>query len=144
MLSGGRNRYQFVHANDPVEALVWAGNAKARKLTTGASSFGTMREVLEHLCHHAGSGSRVKSLPMWLMVPAMNLSSDRDLTAGRRPLAYVWPLDVLRYFQGGGGIGLAAEVFQQSILSLRPTTGTLITGPTCFKVPPTPAITGLR
>ena len=76
VLSGGRNRYQFVHANDLVEALVLAANVKGpQAYNCGASSFGTMREVLEHLCHHAGSGSRVKSLPMWLMVPAMNLSS---------------------------------------------------------------------
>ena len=76
VLSGGRNRYQFVHANDLVEALVLAANVKGpQAYNCGASSFGTMREVLEHLCHHAGSGSKVKSLPMWLMVPAMNLSS---------------------------------------------------------------------
>jgi len=41
----------------------------------GTDRFGTMREVLEHLCRHAGTGSNVKSLLMWPMVAAMNLSS---------------------------------------------------------------------
>ena len=39
-----------------------------------------MREVLEALCRHARTGSRVKSLPMWLMVPAMSVSSRLGLS----------------------------------------------------------------
>jgi nucleoside-diphosphate-sugar epimerase len=34
-----------------------------------------MRDVLEQLCRHAGTGSQVKSLPMWPMMAAINLSS---------------------------------------------------------------------
>src|SRR5438874_849662 len=34
-----------------------------------------MREALENLCRHAGTGSRVRSVPMWPAVLAMNLAS---------------------------------------------------------------------
>ena len=76
VLNRGRNRYQFVHADDLVGALVLAANVKgSQAYNSGASSFGTMREALEQLCRHAGTGSKVKSLPLWLIVPAANLSS---------------------------------------------------------------------
>ena len=41
----------------------------------GASRFGTMREVLENLCRRAGTGSQVKSLAAWLVVPTMEVCS---------------------------------------------------------------------
>jgi nucleoside-diphosphate-sugar epimerase len=76
VLNDGRNRYQFVHADDLVNALVLAASEKGpQAYNCGTSSFGTMREVLEHLCNHAGTGSVVKSLPMWMIVPAMNVGS---------------------------------------------------------------------
>jgi hypothetical protein len=40
----------------------------------GTDRFGTMREVLEHLCRHAGTGSNVKSL-------AAVAHGDRDETS---------------------------------------------------------------
>ncbi len=81
VLNGGRNVYQFVHADDLAEACILAGQTKGSEdYNCGAENFGSMREVLEDLCHHAATGSRVKSLPMWLMVPAMNVSSRLGLS----------------------------------------------------------------
>jgi nucleoside-diphosphate-sugar epimerase len=76
VLNGGKNIYQFVHASDLAEACIQASTLKgADTFNCGTDRFGTMREVLEHLCRHAGTGSKVKSLPMWPIVAAMNLSS---------------------------------------------------------------------
>jgi nucleoside-diphosphate-sugar epimerase len=76
VLNGGKNSYQFIHADDLAEACVLAGEKSgADDFNCGADCFGTMREALENLCRHAGTGSRVKSLPMSLIEPAMNASS---------------------------------------------------------------------
>jgi nucleoside-diphosphate-sugar epimerase len=76
VLNDGKNTYQFVHADDLAEACIQASTSKGSDVfNCGADRFGTMREVLQHLCDYAGTGSRVKSLPMWPMVAAMNLSA---------------------------------------------------------------------
>jgi nucleoside-diphosphate-sugar epimerase len=76
VLNDGQNIYQFVHADDFAEACIRASTLKgADDFNCGTDRFGTMREVLEHLCRRAGTGSRVKSLPMWPVVAAMNLSA---------------------------------------------------------------------
>lgn len=64
VLDGGHNRYQFVHAEDLADAcLLAADRPGAESYNIGATEFGTMRETLEALCAHAGTGSRVRSLP---------------------------------------------------------------------------------
>jgi nucleoside-diphosphate-sugar epimerase len=76
VLNHGDNVYQFVHANDFADACIRASTLKgAEVFNCGTDRFGTMREVLEHLCRSAGTGSHVKSLPMWPIVAAMNLSA---------------------------------------------------------------------
>jgi nucleoside-diphosphate-sugar epimerase len=83
VLNGGNNIYQFVHADDFAEACIQASTLKgADDFNCGTDRFGTMREVLEHLCRHADSGSKVKSLPMGPIIAAMNLCS----TLGISPL----------------------------------------------------------
>jgi nucleoside-diphosphate-sugar epimerase len=72
VLGRGHNRYQFVHADDLADAcLRAAGRAGAAVYNCGTDRFGSMREVLEHLCSHAKTGSKVRSVPMrpavWLM-----------------------------------------------------------------------------
>jgi nucleoside-diphosphate-sugar epimerase len=84
VLDDGKNVYQFVHAHDFAEACIRAsalGGADA--FNCGTDRFGTLRAVLEHLCRHAGSRSKVKSLPMWPIEAAMNLSA----ALGISPLA---------------------------------------------------------
>jgi nucleoside-diphosphate-sugar epimerase len=83
VLDGGKNVYQFVHADDLAEACILAGEKPgSQDFNIGAQTFGTMGEALENLCRHAGTGSRLKSLPMWLVEPAMNFFS----AAGISPL----------------------------------------------------------
>jgi nucleoside-diphosphate-sugar epimerase len=72
VLGRGDNRYQFVHADDLADACIRAGErAGPATFNIGAERFGTMREALDALVRHAGTGSRVRSLPMgptvWLM-----------------------------------------------------------------------------
>ncbi len=76
VLGDGQNTYQFVHADDLAEACIQASTRKgADAFNCGTDRFGTMREALEHLCNYAGTGSKVKSLPVWPTVAAMHLCS---------------------------------------------------------------------
>jgi nucleoside-diphosphate-sugar epimerase len=64
VLGDGSNRYQFVHADDLAEVcLLAAGVSGPMIINAGTDRFGTMRESLESLCRHAGTGSKVRSLP---------------------------------------------------------------------------------
>jgi nucleoside-diphosphate-sugar epimerase len=76
VLGPGDNVYQFVHADDLAEACILAGErASPAVYNCGTDRFGTMREALEALCKHAGTGSTVKSVPMVPAVWAMKLTS---------------------------------------------------------------------
>jgi nucleoside-diphosphate-sugar epimerase len=75
VLGGGNNLYQFVHAEDLADACVLAGERPGTSIyNCGAAKFGTMREALEGLAKHAGTGSRVKSLPMGITELGMNIA----------------------------------------------------------------------
>ena len=81
VLGRGDNRYQFVHADDLAAACILAGERAGSALYhCGAERFGTLREMLEALCRHAGTGSRVKSVPMLPAVLAMKLTSALGLS----------------------------------------------------------------
>jgi len=76
VLGKGDNVYQFVHADDLADAcLLAAARTGAAVYNCGAEKFGTMREVLEHLCAHAKTGSRVRSVPMSPAVLLMKTTS---------------------------------------------------------------------
>lgn len=80
VLGDGSNRYQFVHADDLAEVCVLAG-AKAGPdvFNAGTDRFGTMRESLESLCAHAGTGSKVRSLPAGPAALAMRAAAGLHL-----------------------------------------------------------------
>jgi nucleoside-diphosphate-sugar epimerase len=81
VLGRGDNRYQFVHADDLADACIRAGErVGAATYNIGAERFGTMRQTLEALVRHAGTGSRVRSLPMAPAVRAMELTSALGLS----------------------------------------------------------------
>jgi nucleoside-diphosphate-sugar epimerase len=88
VLGRGDNIYQFVHAADLADACLRAARRPgASTYNIGAERFGTMRETLEALCAHAGTGSRVVSVPRRPAVAAMKLTSRLHLS----PLApYHW------------------------------------------------------
>jgi nucleoside-diphosphate-sugar epimerase len=76
VLGKGDNVYQFVHADDLAEACRLAGQRPGpATYNCGADQFGTMRQALEALCRHAGTGSRVRSVPMAPAVLGMKLTS---------------------------------------------------------------------
>ncbi|MCC6214519.1 MAG: NAD-dependent epimerase/dehydratase family protein [Polyangiaceae bacterium] len=76
VLGQGDNRYQFVHADDLADACLRAADRPgAATYNIGTDRFGTMRELLEGLVRHAGTRSRVRSLPFGPTVRAMELAS---------------------------------------------------------------------
>lgn len=76
VLGRGDNLYQFVHADDLADACVRAARrAGPEFFNVGAERFGTMRETLEALVRHAGTGSRVVSVPIAPAVVLMKLTS---------------------------------------------------------------------
>jgi nucleoside-diphosphate-sugar epimerase len=81
VLGRGDNRYQFVHADDLADACIRAGElAGPETFNCGTDRFGTMRELLEALVAHAGTASRIRSLPMGLAVRGMELTSRLGLS----------------------------------------------------------------
>jgi nucleoside-diphosphate-sugar epimerase len=76
VLGRGDNLYQFVHADDLADAdLCAAARPGAATYNVGAEDFGTMRETLEGLVRHAGTGSRVVSVPLAPAVALMKVTS---------------------------------------------------------------------
>lgn len=76
VLGKGDNIYQFVHAEDLAEACIKAAARPGFAVyNIGAENFGTMRETLKGLITHAGTGSQVKSLPVWPAVFLMKTLS---------------------------------------------------------------------
>lgn len=66
ILGPGNNRYQLLAVTDLVDALwrIATRDAASNELfNIGADRYGTVREDLEALCRHAGTGSRLASVP---------------------------------------------------------------------------------
>ena len=67
VIGKGDNLFQFVHVDDLIDASIKAAYSDANGLyNIGAEQYGTLRQDLEALCRHAGTGSKVKSLPVGL------------------------------------------------------------------------------
>lgn len=91
VLGRGENLYQFVHADDLAAACLLAGqDAGWGVFHCGTDRFGTMGELLGTLCRHAGTGSRVRSIPRWLGQPLLDL-------AWRLPFSPIAPYHALMY-----------------------------------------------
>jgi len=81
VLGRGDNRYQFVHADDLADVCIRAAERPGFRIYhAGAAAFGTMREALEALVAHAGTGSRVRSVPMAPAVAGMRVASALGLS----------------------------------------------------------------
>ena len=65
ILGDGSNRYQLLAVEDLVDAAVRCLDAPVagEALNVGAGTFGTVREDLEGLIEHAGSGSQLRPVP---------------------------------------------------------------------------------
>ncbi len=80
VFDGGNNRYQFVHSDDLAQAVILAAFKPGPAVfNIGAQRFATMRETLQGLCDHAGTGSRVRSVPSRVAAPAMKAASKTGL-----------------------------------------------------------------
>jgi nucleoside-diphosphate-sugar epimerase len=90
VLGRGDNRYQFVHAHDLAAACILAAGREGPAIfNIGTDRFGTMRESLEALCTHAGTGSAVRSLPIRPARAAMHATA----VLGVAPFApYHWQM----------------------------------------------------
>jgi nucleoside-diphosphate-sugar epimerase len=76
VLGDGSNRYQFVHADDLAEVCLLASRRPGPMIVNaGTDRFGTMRESLESLCRHAGTGAAVRSLPAGATSAAMRAAA---------------------------------------------------------------------
>jgi nucleoside-diphosphate-sugar epimerase len=81
VLGNGDNVYQFVHAEDLADlCILAAARPGARIYHGGAAVFGTMRATLEGLIAHAGTGSRIRSIPIGPAVAAMRVTSALGLS----------------------------------------------------------------
>jgi nucleoside-diphosphate-sugar epimerase len=81
VLGRGDNLYQFVHADDLADACIATAKRPGSNLyNIGAEKFCTMRETLEGLAAHAGTGSRVVSVPAGAAVRMMELTSRAGLS----------------------------------------------------------------
>jgi nucleoside-diphosphate-sugar epimerase len=85
ILGDGGNRYQLLAVEDLVDCVVrcFDGPVAGEALNVGAAEFGTVREDLEALCSHAGSGARLRAVPAR---PAEIVLRGLELT-GLSPLA---------------------------------------------------------
>ena len=76
----GKNPYQFIHALDLTDGIIAAGLTHGhKKFNLGANGFNSLRIDLEHLCRHAGTGSRVRSVPSWIVRKPLLLGSRLSL-----------------------------------------------------------------
>ncbi|MCX5886688.1 MAG: NAD(P)-dependent oxidoreductase [Proteobacteria bacterium] len=67
VIGDGNNLFQFVHVDDLIDASIKAAFSDHNGLyNIGAAEYRTLREDLEALCRYAGTGSKVKSLPVGL------------------------------------------------------------------------------
>ena len=81
LLGPGHNRYQFVHADDLARLCLLADrHPGAATYLGGTTRFGTMRDLLEGLVRHAGTGSPLRSLPLRPTQLAMRLTSKLGLS----------------------------------------------------------------
>ncbi|MFN7937882.1 MAG: NAD-dependent epimerase/dehydratase family protein [Bryobacteraceae bacterium] len=71
-IGSGNVPFQFVHAQDLMDAYMLAvERGKAGIYNVGTDRYGTLRQALENLVQHAGSRSRVRSLPEWLTIHSL-------------------------------------------------------------------------
>lgn len=81
VLGDGTNRYQFVHCDDLADVCLRAAEHDGPGVfNVGTDRFDTMRETLDALCRHAGTGATVRTVPTAPAAAAMHLSARLGLT----------------------------------------------------------------
>lgn len=81
IIGDGSNIFQFAHINDLVDVSIETALKQAEGIfNVGTDKFGTLRECLESICEYAGTGSKVKSLPVWLTIPTLWLADKLNIS----------------------------------------------------------------
>ena len=74
VVGSGNVKFQFIHAHDLMSAymLIYKSGISGN-YNVGTDSFGTLRQALENVISHAGSESKVKSLPESLTINTLRV-----------------------------------------------------------------------
>ncbi len=75
IIGTGNNRYQLLAVEDLVDAIYRSATQENRNETfnIGAKEFGTVRQDLNALVRHAGSGARLSPQAPWLVQPVLRV-----------------------------------------------------------------------
>lgn len=74
-VGGGANRYQFIYAQDLVDACIAASDyPQSEVFNIGSDNVQSFREVYQQVIDRAGTGARVASLPRAPTIAAMRLA----------------------------------------------------------------------
>lgn len=74
-IGDGNNAFQFIHAHDLMDAYMLAVESKqSLELNVGTQDYSTLRNALQNLIHHAGSTSKVVSLPAKTSIGALRMA----------------------------------------------------------------------
>jgi len=75
VVGDGANRYQFIYAQDLIDAMLLAWKAgRGGVFGIGADDVGSMRENYQHVIAHSGSASRIGQLPKAPTILAMQVA----------------------------------------------------------------------
>jgi UDP-glucose 4-epimerase len=75
VVGGGRNVYQFIYAQDLIDACVRAADHRgSATLNIGSDDVKSFREVYQYLCDKAGTGARVANFPRSIAIPLMKIA----------------------------------------------------------------------
>lgn len=81
IIGPGTGGFQFVHANDLMDAYMIAlDRDRPGVYNVGSDRFGSLREALENLIRHAGSKSKVRSLPTGLTINSLRILDKMKLS----------------------------------------------------------------
>ena len=74
-VGGGRNRYQFIYAQDLADACIrGASHPRSDIFNIGSDDVKSMREIYQYVIAHAGTGARVAALPKDATLLAMRIA----------------------------------------------------------------------
>jgi len=75
VVGSGSNRYQFIYARDLASACIMSAQGSgSNTFHVGSDNVHSLREIYDAVIHHAGSRSRVRSLPKAPTVAALQLA----------------------------------------------------------------------
>lgn len=75
VVGGGRNAYQFIYAQDLIDACIRAAEYPGAEIfNIGSDDVKSFREVYEHIVRKAGTGARVANFPRSIAIPLMQVA----------------------------------------------------------------------